>query len=211
MMKKLFFGVLTAVLVISGCSYISVERHIMVNLDDVQPFEASNQFDKKFKISTGQIINAITDNIDTKNNPTIKNLQIEKLQLSISLLPNNSATSLHNIHIRLGKGWPTQGETLAKLDTSRVPVNQGLIYAANVFLVLKGVEQVKKGLNDFLVTKQGTEFELDMSGFIPAGQVFRGSIKLILRASFDAVTCEEVPIGFGPSECMILPFVVHLN
>lgn len=204
-MKKLIFLCLMSVFVLEGCNYIRMKRHLTINIDDTKSFDQSGQIDKLYLLSTGNIINSLEKNINTKESVTIENLEIETLQLSIALLPNNTASSLHNIHIKLGKGWSGEGESLVKLDTSRIPVNQGLIYLANSYMIFKGVSAVKKSLTDFLVTKQGTLFELNMSGFVPAGQAFRGSIKLVLKTSFDAITCEKVPIGLGPSECMILP------
>jgi len=208
-MNKLYFLVGISHLILQGCGFVEVHRHINTNLDNTQPFEVSGQWDKKFAFSTGKMINALEENVNAKSDAKIEKLEIETLQLSIALAPNNTATSLHNVHIKLGSGWSEPGETLAKFDTTRVPVNEGVIFAANSLMILKGVSAVKKSLNEVLITKRQSLFELNMSAFVPAGQTFRGSIKLILKASFDAVTCEAVPIGFGPSECMIVPITLN--
>lgn len=192
-----------AMLAIS-CNFVTLHRHINVDLDDNKNFEQTGTFSKTFDFYSHTLINAISENIDAKN-ARIENLQIESLQIAISLNSANTATSIHNVHIKLKSGWGDDGASLVNLDTARISTNKATVFIANTYLVFKGVEKVKEALLKNLVTNVDNHFTLEMSGFFPSGQVFSGNVKLILEATMDAVTCEKVPFGLGPSECMILP------
>ncbi len=208
-MKYLILVILSSMFLLQNCNYVTFTRHLNVNLDDSKSFSQSGTFKKTYLISTTKIINAITENIDSKS-ARIEKLEIESMKLKVSLLPNNTASSIHNIHIRLAKGWSENSQTLVKLDTSRIIVNKAIIYVVNAYLDLKGVGVLKKDLVKNLATGNPQVFELEMQGLIPTGQTFLGNIALELKATMDAVTCEKVPLGLGPSECMVIPFTIKL-
>lgn len=194
----------------TSCNYITLRRHINVNVDDVKSFDQAGAFEKSYIISSGKIINAVTENVDTKGG-SIEKLEIESIQITVGLLPNNTASSVHNVHVRLGNGFVEVGESLVKLDTSRLPINSATTFLVNSYMIFKGVGILKRELVKNLATRQPEIFELKLAGTIPAGQVFRGSMKLIIKASMDVVTCEKVPIGLGPSECMIKTMVLPFD
>lgn len=177
-----------------SCNYITIHRHINVDLDDNKTFEQSGSFAKAFDFYAHDLINAITENIDAKD-ARIGNLQIETLQLDIAVNSVNTATSIHNVHIKLAGGWGSDGSSLAKLDTSRIIVNRAAVIVANTYWVLAGVEKVKAALIKNLVSNQDQHFTMEMTGLIPTSQLFSGNVKLILKATLDAVTCERVPFG----------------
>ncbi|MDZ4708934.1 MAG: hypothetical protein SH818_11095 [Saprospiraceae bacterium] len=211
-MNKIILLSLISILVMCGCercfNHAEMRRHINVNLDDMKAFDQSGEIKKEFIFDSKDFINAVTDNIDAKD-ATIENMQIETLQLSVSLAANNTATSLNNLHFKLGQGWGAEGASLLKHDLPFTFVNWATVKVANEFMIFRGVEQVKNGWAKAIASKGVQQFKLEMSAIVPAGTTFRGSIKLILVASMDAVTCELVPYGLGPSECMIIP--IHLT
>ncbi|HNR08924.1 MAG TPA: hypothetical protein PKM27_16515 [Saprospiraceae bacterium] len=208
-MKSLFFLSLLTV-AWSSCNYITLRRHLNVNVDDVKTYDQSGAFEKSYFINTEKIINAVTENVNTEGG-SIEKLEIESIQITVGLLPNNTASSVHNVHVRLGNGFVQAGESLVKLDTSRLPINSATVFLVNNFMIFKGVSILKTELVKKLATGQFEFFELKLAGTIPAGQVFRGSMKLIIKASMDVVTCERVPIGLGPSECMIKTMVLPFD
>lgn len=208
-MNKIMILLVSLSLFSWSCNYIVMKRHLNINIDDALAFDQGGTFTKEFKISTADIINAVSENVNTKTGK-IEKLEIETIQLAISLAPNNTANSIHNIHVKLGKNWPEEGESLLKFDTTRVPVNRGIVYVANNLIIFKGISAIKKSLAQNLVTGKSTIFSLNMSGVIPAGEAFRGTIKLVLKASMDVETCEKVPLGIGPSECMVIPIALQL-
>lgn len=208
-MKSFIYLILLSA-TLSSCNYITLRRHINVNVDDVKSFDQTGAFEKIYFINSGKIINAVTENVDTKSG-SIEKLEIESIQITVGLLPNNTASSVHNVHVRLGKGFVEEGESLVKLDTSRLSINSATVFLVNNFMIFKGVSILKRELVKNLATGQSQAFELKLAGTIPAGQVFRGSMKLIIKASMDVVTCEKVPIGLGPSECMIKTMVLPFD
>lgn len=208
-MKSFIYLILLSA-TLSSCNYITLRRHINVNVDDVKSFDQTGAFEKIYFINSGKIINAVTENVDTKSG-SIEKLEIESIQITVGLLPNNTTSSVHNVHVRLGKGFVEEGESLVKLDTSRLSINSAAVFLVNNFMIFKGVSILKRELVKNLATGQSQVFELKLAGTIPAGQVFQGSMKLIIKASMDVVTCEKVPIGLGPSECMIKTMVLPFD
>ncbi len=208
-MKSIFYLILLGA-TWSSCNYVTFHRHINVNVDDVKTFDQAGAFEKTYNISSNKIINAVTEHIDSKKG-RIEKLEIESIKVVVGLLPNNTASSVHNVHVRLGKGWLGEGESLVKLDTSRLSINSAEVFVVNTFMILKGVDILKNELVKNLATGIPQVFELKMTGTIPAGQMFRGSLKLVIKASMDVVTCEQVPFGVGPSDCMIKTLVLPFN
>ncbi len=197
-MKYSFVLLLVNLIIFSGCNHVTFRRHINANLNDSKSINKGGTFDEQFAISTAEIINAISKNINTKDNSgSIEKLEIETINLKINLLPNNTATLIRNVKFILEK----TNSTLLKFDDSGKFVNSATVFALNKFIDTKIALGFKDDLIKNLATNKPETFFIKVSGAFPAGEFFRGTISLEFKASMDVVTCELIPFGLGPSDC----------
>lgn len=184
--------------IFSHCNHVTFRRNINVNLNDKGDFNQSTSFTKEYSISTTQIVNAVSKNIDAKN-ARIEKLEIKSMKILVDLLPGNTATSIHNVSFTLKKLGTS--DVLAKLNDSGKFINSATVYALNKFIEAKILLGFKEDIAKGLATGKLEIYKIEMKGSIPAGQTLKGSISLQIEASMEAVTCELVPFGLGPSEC----------
>ncbi len=199
-MIRFCFLILFSILIFSNCNYVTFRRNINVNLNDTGVFNQTSTFSKKYTISTGKIINAVAENINASS-ARIEKLEIKAMKIEVNLLPGNTATSVHNISFTLAQGF-SEKKNLISVNESVKFINTGSVFVLNKFIEGKILLGFKNDLAKGLATGKSEFFDIDMKGSIPAGQLLKCSIQLQIEASVEAVTCEQVPFGLGPSECL---------
>lgn len=199
-MKPFCFLIIWSVLIFSNCNYVTFRRNVNVNIDDTRSINQITSFNQKFSISSAPILNAITENIDASS-ARIEKLEIKSMKLVINLLPGNTATSIHNVSFTLAQGF-TEKKTLISFTDSGKFINAGTVFVLNKFIDGKIALGFKDDISRSLATGKTEFFDIEMKGSIPAGQVLKVSISYQIEASVEAVTCERVPLGLGPSECL---------
>lgn len=199
-MIRFCFLILFSILIFSNCNYVTFRRNINVNLNDTGVFNQTSTFGKKYTISTGKIINAVAENINASS-ARIEKLEIKAMKIEVNLLPGNTATSVHNISFTLAQGF-SEKKNLISVNESVKFINTGSVFVLNKFIEGKILLGFKNDLAKSLATGKSEFFDIDMKGSIPAGQLLKCSIQLQIEASVEAVTCEQVPFGLGPSECL---------
>lgn len=187
---------------ISSCNYVQFKRHLEGNIASTLNFNETGTVTKSFKVSTAQFLKKLDQNIDSKDVADIENIQISDLAMTADLTAGNTATLLKNVRIALVS---TVSDTIYKLNEDTQLLNRtnlllfkGLIDPRAGAL---GLVAVKFKIEEAIRKRSNEAGTLSLSFTLPAGQKLTGVISLSFKVSLDAVTCEQVPFGLGPSEC----------
>lgn len=197
-----FFGSLS-------CAYIKINRHLNLNIDKEVQVNKTGTFTETFVISSVSLVNSLDKAIEAKS-ATIENIQIEAASVRVRADAGNTATVLRDIVFYIKEGGTDK--TLSTYNSNGLFINSGTIYALNSYLDISGVSVLKKEITKNLDrVNAGNTFTIFLSARISGNEVLKGQISLNFKISFDAVTCEKVPYGFGPSECMVVPIPLQVR
>jgi hypothetical protein len=187
MNKNPFLFAILLLMVTIGCNRARFERTINFNLAGSKDINLKSPIAADISITTADLINKISDLNATSG--TFEKIEIETLQLKIKLLPNNTATGLNNLKIILTDISSTE---LIHEVKDRFPINQATVLGLNTYIVFKGVDKLKKSLQDVLAGKKLVFLTFKLNANLLPGEELKATVTYEIKGSCNAVTCETV-------------------
>ncbi len=197
-MKIKILVVLVVLITNLSCTYILFTRHIEKTLDERLNFNQTGKISKTYYFSTTSVVNYLNEYIESKGTE-ITNLQINNVRLSVGLGNQNTASVLNNVEVSLNVG---SSGNLKYFKINSIPLNFLVSITVNEYLDKKGVQELRKFLEENIVGKREKVFSLIIKADIPSGQRFTGDISIKMDVTMDAETCEKVFLGFEGARCL---------
>ncbi len=194
----------------SCCNYVKFKRHIEKNIGDSHTFNAQGNVTKLYYLSLNDLVNYLDQEINSKKTSNLENFQINNISLSVSRNNENTASYLSNIKGELVGRGNSASSTLFKIDTNHVFTGITNVIKLNAALKLAAVTTLGSTIQDAILKKNLNAISLNIMFTVPPSQKLVADISFACTISMDVTTCELVPFGLGPSECMIktIPFSI---
>ncbi|MBN2214880.1 MAG: hypothetical protein JW723_11600 [Bacteroidales bacterium] len=190
-MKKNLLIILAITLLAAGCEMRKFEFAPTINVDETYTIDQTGAFFEIQTITRAQVMDAL----DIPETATVKEFNIEKISLRVTVLEGNQASViLASGKLELGSNKPDIFEnfpvSLIKVDAPWIGLND---------LIAEGVESLKGKIEGYVLGNDDSPFNIVVSGDSSptAGQKINVSLELKITGSVKYVDCIETLPYFG--------------
>ena len=184
-MKKLWLFILVITLLATACQYRKFEFVATIGIDKEFVVDQTGYFSEKQTITRNQILNAL----DIPVTADIKEVNIEKIALRVTILDKNEASFVSaSGRLQLGTSNP---EVFKDKVIPLVAVNAPIIGLNN--LIAEGVEGLKGKLEGYIKNTDATSFDFEIYGDSSptTGQKINVKIELQITGTVKYEDCIE--------------------
>lgn len=155
-MKKYLLIIITVTVLLAGCEYRRFEFAPVINVDEIYNIDQTGAFSQMQTITRAQVL----DVLDIPETAEIKEFNIEKISLRVTVLSDNVAKLiLASGKLQLGSNSPDIFKnfpiSLAGVDVAWIGLND---------LIADGVEKLKDKIKGYILGNDSSPFDIEISG-----------------------------------------------